>query len=67
MALKPGSKVYFNNSGKSLILAVMGEKPLTEGCVIAGAHVDAPAWISSRYRCTSRTSWRISAPTITAA
>jgi len=42
MALKPGSKVYFNNRGKSLILAVMGEKPLTEGCVIAGAHVDAP-------------------------
>jgi aspartyl aminopeptidase len=45
MALKPGSKVYFNNRGKSLILAVMGEKPLTEGCVIAGAHVDAPGWI----------------------
>lgn len=42
MALKPGSKVYFNNRGKSLILAVMGTKPLSEGCVIAGAHVDAP-------------------------
>jgi aspartyl aminopeptidase len=42
MTLKPGSKVYFNNRGKSLILAIMGTKPLSEGCVIAGAHVDAP-------------------------
>ena len=39
-ALEPGSKVYFNNRGKSLILAVVGEKSLEEGCVIAGAHVD---------------------------
>ena len=41
-ALQPGSKVYFNNRGKSLILAVVGEKSLEEGCVIAGAHVDSP-------------------------
>ena len=41
-ALEPGSKVYFNNRGKSLILAVVGEKSLEEGCVIAGAHVDSP-------------------------
>ena len=42
MSLKPGSKVYFNNRGKALILAVMGTRPLSDGCVIAGAHVDAP-------------------------
>ena len=41
-ALKAGDKVYFNNRGKSLILAVIGKKPLSEGCVIAGAHVDSP-------------------------
>ena len=41
-ALQPGSKVYYNNRGKSLILAVIGEKSLEEGCVIAGAHVDSP-------------------------
>ena len=42
MALKAGDKVYFNNRGKSLILAVIGKKPLSEGCVIAGAHIDSP-------------------------
>lgn len=42
MTMQPGTKIYYNNRGKSLILAVMGEKPLSEGCVIAGAHVDAP-------------------------
>jgi len=42
MALKTGDKVYFNNRGKALTLAVIGKKSLNEGCVIAGAHVDAP-------------------------
>ena len=42
MELKPGSKIYRNNRGKALMLAVMGEEPLENGCVIAGAHVDAP-------------------------
>ena len=42
MEMAPGTKIYFNNRGKSLILAVMGEQPLENGCVIAGAHVDAP-------------------------
>ena len=40
--LKPGEKVYFNNRGKALLLAVGGQKPMSEGCVIAAAHVDAP-------------------------
>lgn len=42
MPMEPGTKLYFNNRGKALILAVMGEQPLSEGCIIAGAHVDAP-------------------------
>ena len=42
MPLKAGDKVYQNNRGKALMLAVIGKKPLSEGSVIAGAHVDAP-------------------------
>jgi len=42
MELKPGMKIYSNNRGKALMLAVIGKKPLSEGAVIAGAHVDAP-------------------------
>ena len=42
MPLKAGDKVYLNNRGKSLILAVIGTEPLSEGAVIAGAHVDSP-------------------------
>ena len=42
MALKPGMKIFSNNRGKALMLAVIGKKPLSEGAVIAGAHVDAP-------------------------
>lgn len=42
MELKPGMKVYKNNRGKALMLAVIGKKSLKEGAVIAGAHVDAP-------------------------
>ena len=42
MTLKAGDKVYKNNRGKALMLAVIGKKPLSEGSVIAGAHVDSP-------------------------
>lgn len=42
MELKAGMKLYKNNRGKALMLAVIGKKPLSEGAVIAGAHVDAP-------------------------
>ena len=42
MTLKKGDKVYVSNRGKALMLAVIGEKPLSEGTVIAAAHVDAP-------------------------
>ena len=42
MTLEPGKKLYKNNRGKALLLAVIGKRPLSEGSVIAGAHVDAP-------------------------
>ena len=42
MELKPGMKIYRNNRGKALMLAVIGKKSLADGAVIAGAHVDAP-------------------------
>ena len=41
-AIQPGQKVYYNNRDKALILAVGGKQPMTAGCVIAAAHVDAP-------------------------
>ena len=42
MELKPGTKVYFSNRSKAIMLAVVGEKPLSEGANIAAAHVDNP-------------------------
>ncbi len=42
MDVKPGMKLYRSNRGKSLLLAVVGTRPLSEGCNIAAAHVDAP-------------------------
>ena len=42
MDAKPGDKVYLNNRNKSIILAVVGSKPLSEGANICAAHVDSP-------------------------
>lgn len=42
MELKPGTKVYVNNRGKGIMLAVIGSKPLSEGANIGAAHTDAP-------------------------
>lgn len=39
---KAGDKVYFPIKGKSVILAIMGKKSLTEGVRIAAAHIDSP-------------------------
>jgi len=39
---RAGDKVMFNNRDKALILAVIGEKDLSEGVRIAAAHIDAP-------------------------
>lgn len=42
MDLEPGKKVYVNNRGKGIMLAVIGKKPLAEGANIGAAHTDAP-------------------------
>lgn len=40
--LKPGDKVYWNQKGKSIILAVIGEEPVHDGIKIVGSHLDSP-------------------------
>ena len=42
MDAKPGDKVYMNNRNKSIMLAVVGNLPLSEGANICAAHVDSP-------------------------
>lgn len=37
-----GEKVYFNNRGKAVILAVIGEEGCRNGVRIAAAHIDSP-------------------------
>lgn len=37
-----GSKIYFNNRGKSIILAVVGALGLSDGARIVAAHIDSP-------------------------
>ncbi len=40
--LKAGDKVYVNNRGKALMLAVIGSRPVADGVTIAAAHIDSP-------------------------
>lgn len=42
MELKPGDRIYSSVRGKSLILAVIGTRPLNEGIHIGAAHIDSP-------------------------
>jgi aspartyl aminopeptidase len=42
MTLHPGDKVYCDNRGKGIMLAVIGERPLSEGANIGAAHTDSP-------------------------
>ena len=39
---RAGSKIYYNNRGKAIILAVVGELGLTDGARIVAAHIDSP-------------------------
>lgn len=39
---KAGDKVYYNNRGKAMCLAVIGKKGCREGVRIAAAHIDNP-------------------------
>jgi len=38
----PGDKIYYNNRGKSIILAVMGREPIENGVNLMAAHIDSP-------------------------
>ena len=40
--LNAGDKVYYNNRGKSMYLAVIGNQNIEEGINIIGAHADSP-------------------------
>ncbi len=42
MALKAGDKIYHNNRGKALVMAVIGTAPIADGVTIAAAHIDSP-------------------------
>ena len=42
MDLQPGDKVYYNNRGKSILLAVIGSESIAKGANICAAHVDSP-------------------------
>ena len=42
MEVKSGDKLYVCNRGKAVLLAHIGEKPLSEGAQIAAAHIDSP-------------------------
>lgn len=39
---QPGDKVYYNNRGKAIILAVIGKNGSKNGVRIAAAHIDSP-------------------------
>lgn len=41
-SLQAGDKVYYNNRGKSLYLAVIGQEDIQKGIHIIGAHGDSP-------------------------
>lgn len=40
--LKAGDKVYWNQKGKSVVMAVIGEKSVHDGIKIVGSHLDTP-------------------------
>ena len=42
MAANPGDKIYYNNRGKAIALAVIGTESLVNGANICAAHVDSP-------------------------
>ncbi len=41
MPLQAGDKIYYQNRNKSIILAVIGSAPISEGVRILAAHIDA--------------------------
>jgi aspartyl aminopeptidase len=39
---QPGSKYFFNYRGKTVALAVLGQRPVSQGLRILAAHIDSP-------------------------
>ena len=39
---KAGSKIFFNNRGKNLIMVTIGKKDISEGVRIGASHIDSP-------------------------
>ena len=52
--LQQGDKVYSVWMNKSIVMFQIGEKPMSEGMNILGAHIDSPDWILSRILYTRR-------------
>ena len=42
MKLSAGDKVYLNNRGKAILMAVIGKAPVSEGVRLCAAHIDSP-------------------------
>ncbi|MDE6520484.1 MAG: aminopeptidase [Ruminococcus sp.] len=42
MELKAGDKIFRNNRGKAVIMAVIGTAPVAEGVRLCAAHIDSP-------------------------
>ena len=42
MKLKAGDKVYCNNRGKAILMAVIGSAPISDGVRLCAAHIDSP-------------------------
>ena len=40
--LKPGDRIYWDNRGKSIYLAIIGKESIEKGVKIVGAHTDSP-------------------------
>lgn len=40
--LTPGDKVYFINNDRAVVLATIGEQPVTAGTRVIGSHLDSP-------------------------
>ena len=41
-SVKPGDRVYFVNKNKNICAFIVGEKPVSEGLRVLGAHIDSP-------------------------
>ncbi|MDE6833980.1 MAG: aminopeptidase [Ruminococcus sp.] len=42
MPLRAGDKIFRNNRGKSVLMAIIGTAPIEEGVKICAAHIDSP-------------------------